>query len=198
MLYASQWCGAFGLQGKIIQYNITSNDSAIINSSRVNIFTSANESFYSMKLAPDKKIYVGHQFTGPTSGYLGVINNPDSLGLSCNYVDSAVYLNGKHCGWGLNNLMEYGTYCNENAGVNELSNNHEITLCPNPTNSSFTITSTSKIKEVKVYNLLGEEMLSSVINNNQSTINISQFTSGIYFAEIKTEQGIVMKKIIKE
>jgi hypothetical protein len=73
-----------------------------------------------------------------------------------------------------------------------------ITLFPNPTSSNFTITSTDKIESVKVYNLIGEEMLITTPNNNQSTININQFSNGIYFVEIKTEKGIVWKKIVKE
>jgi hypothetical protein len=108
MLYASEWVSPPGVDGKLIQYDISSNDSATINNSRVNIFTSASKSLYSLKLAPDRKIYVAQNVV---SGYLGVINDPDSPGMSCNYIDSGIYLNGKHSGWGLNNLMEYGTYC---------------------------------------------------------------------------------------
>jgi hypothetical protein len=49
-----------------------------------------------------------------------------------------------------------------------------------------------------VFNLLGEEVLTTTLINTQSTININQFSKGIYFVEIKTEKGIERKKIIKE
>jgi hypothetical protein len=108
-LYVSKWENQFlGSLGQIIQYDITSNDSAIINNSRVDVFTTSSKNLYSLQLAPDRKIYVGQQ---TNNGYIGVINFPDSAGMSCNYVDNGVYLNGKMSGWGLNNLMEYGNYC---------------------------------------------------------------------------------------
>ena len=84
-------------------------------------------------------------------------------------------------------------------GVSELSNiNSEITLFPNPTSTTFTISATDKIESVKVYNIIGEQLITDIPNNNQSTINISQFSKGIYFAEIKTEKGVVRKKLVKE
>lgn len=54
--------------------------------------------------APDGKMYVAQRW----KGYLGVINNPDSLGLACNYVDSAFNLaNGTMNNWGgLPNFFE--------------------------------------------------------------------------------------------
>ena len=41
-------------------------------------------------------------------------------------------------------------------------------------------------------------MLITTPNNNQSSININQFTKGIYFVEIKTEKDIMRRKIVKE
>ena len=83
-------------------------------------------------------------------------------------------------------------------GIEEYNNDGNFTLFPNPTSSTFTITSTDKIETMKLYNILGELLITETINNNQSTINISQFSKGIYFAEIKTEKGIVRKKVVKE
>jgi len=82
-------------------------------------------------------------------------------------------------------------------GVQEY-NNSEITIFPNPTSSTFTTTSTDKIQTVKIYNIIGELLITETINNTQSTININQFSKGIYFAEIKTEKGVVRKKIVRE
>ena len=59
-----------------------------------------------LQLAPDGKVYVSHK----DDPYLGVINDPDSLGLACNYVDSGIYLNGEQSVFGLPNLIE--TYLN--------------------------------------------------------------------------------------
>ena len=108
MLYASKLnMSGLGSPGLIIQYDVSSNDSATINNSRVDVFTTTSTNLYSMKLAPNRKIYVGHN----QANYIGVINFPDSAGTACNYIDNGVYLGGKTSSWGLNNLMEYGNYC---------------------------------------------------------------------------------------
>jgi hypothetical protein len=54
------------------------------------------------------------------------------------------------------------------------------------------------MESIKVFNIVGEELITTTPNNNQSTININQFSKGIYFVEIKTEKGVVTKKIVKE
>jgi hypothetical protein len=50
-------------------------------------------------------------------------------------------------------------------------------------------------------NFFGQECVyqSSPINNNQSTINISQLPSGIYFIQVTDQnKSIVNRKIVKE
>jgi uncharacterized repeat protein (TIGR01451 family) len=84
------------------------------------------------------------------------------------------------------------------AGINETVAHDEVLIYPNPATSAFTVSSSSKIENIKVFNLLGEEIISNNPNNNQATININQYSSGIYFVQIKTEKGIVMRKIVKE
>ncbi len=85
------------------------------------------------------------------------------------------------------------------AGINQLTNNNVITISPNPTNGVFTIsTEEVKIKEVKIINVLGCEILKQVQNDQSATIDLSDFSKGIYFVEVKTERGIVRKKLIKE
>jgi len=84
-------------------------------------------------------------------------------------------------------------------GIQEINNQQsQIEIFPNPTTTTFTITSSDKIESIKVYNIIGELLFTETPNNTQSTINISQFSKGIYFAEIKTEKGIVRKKVVKE
>lgn len=111
MLYATTWnLPSLGAPGLVIQYDVSSNDSATIDNSRVDVFT-GTKSLFSLKLAPDRKIYVGQQ----ASNYLDVINFPDSAGLACGYAINGIYLDGKIGWWGLNNVMEYNYYCDEEA-----------------------------------------------------------------------------------
>jgi gliding motility-associated-like protein len=52
---------------------------------------------FALQLGPDGKIYVAQKFKTK----LSVINNPNIIGLSCNYQLDAIDLNGKFCGRGL-------------------------------------------------------------------------------------------------
>jgi hypothetical protein len=56
------------------------------------------------------------------------------------------------------------------------------------------------IKEIKIFNPIGECVYqSSPINNNQSTINISQYPVGIYFIQVTDEnKNSINRKIIKQ
>jgi hypothetical protein len=83
-------------------------------------------------------------------------------------------------------------------GIEEYTNDDNITIYPNPATSTFTIESKYQVQSIQIYNLLGEEILNTTPNNNQYTININQFSKGIYFVEIKTENGVVRKKVVKE
>jgi hypothetical protein len=56
----------------------------------------------------------------------------------------------------------------------------------------FNFNETKHIKQVEVYNLLGEEILAQ---GNQKQINLSCFANGIYYARIN---GEVVVKLVKE
>jgi uncharacterized repeat protein (TIGR01451 family) len=78
-------------------------------------------------------------------------------------------------------------------GLNSKSNNQiDFLLYPNPSNGIFNFKDTKNIKQVEVYNLLGEQILSQ---GNQKQINLSCFANGIYYARIN---GEVVVKLVKE
>jgi hypothetical protein len=86
-------------------------------------------------------------------------------------------------------------------GINEIANEDEVSVLPNPCGGELRITNYELgIKEVRVYNMLGSLIRNyeSGIRNKEATIDISSYAKGMYFVEIKTERGVVRKKIIKE
>lgn len=89
--------------GKIYQWDLCAGSSAAIAASGINIGQSANNFNGSMQLGPDKKIYVARYGVS----WVGVINNPNTLGLGCNYVDNGVSLGGKNGSLGLPNFVPY-------------------------------------------------------------------------------------------
>jgi subtilisin family serine protease/PKD repeat protein len=69
-------------------------------------------------------------------------------------------------------------------------------LYPNPASDVVNIKSSFDILEINIYNHKGQVMLSEQVNNTIYQINTSQFTSGLYFFRIETNEGTINKRII--
>ncbi len=79
-----------GIHRKIHQYNLESEDSLTIVNSEIEIvslYGVANE-FGAMQIGPNHRLYIAKN----SHAYLSIIENPDSLGALCNFVDSALFL----------------------------------------------------------------------------------------------------------
>jgi len=75
-------------------------------------------------------------------------------------------------------------------------NAFEFGLYPNPVKEQLFITTSEKIRQLKIFSILGKEML--VANDLQKTIlNISELPSGIYILELLTEKGVSVKRFTK-
>jgi hypothetical protein len=72
------------------------------------------------------------------------------------------------------------------AGINELpAQAAGYNVYPNPANDVLTITSTHEgVKVLSVSNILGQQMNVTRISGKQSSVNISELTSGVYFLSI--------------
>lgn len=84
--------------------------------------------------------------------------------------------------------------------VQEINPQSEIIISPNPNNGTFVIKSETKQSQIEIYNVYGEKIISMSPSGGGAgggiTINLSDQPSGIYFLQLKTEQGIIAKKII--
>jgi len=63
------------------------------------IYETTSQEYEALQLGPDHKIYTSRYQTA----WLGVVNDPDSAGAACNYVDDGVNLLGRVCYLGLPN-----------------------------------------------------------------------------------------------
>lgn len=84
------------------------------------------------------------------------------------------------------------------AEQNEFLNS--ISLYPNPTKDVFDIELKTGIEsfDVEIYNQLGSQLKSThVTYSDKATINISEFSSGIYYVIVKTPMGSVTKRVSK-
>ncbi len=90
------------------------------------------------------------------------------------------------------------------AGVNELADNINIVLSPNPTPSVVALQLDSKINKavtIKIVDLIGRTVLSEnwqiSVGSNQRSVDLNPFNKGVYMVQIVEGKDIVSKKIIK-
>jgi hypothetical protein len=83
-------------------------------------------------------------------------------------------------------------------GVQEVLTETEISLYPNPTTSTATLSGVELSAQLTVYNALGKVVLSQVITEDKTLIDLSQEASEVYLLKIVTTKGIVTKRIVKQ
>jgi len=79
--------------------------------------------------------------------------------------------------------------------VKEISDNTNITVYPNPSVNgifNFSIPNGNGSYQVNVYNVLGQEVNTSVINTPNSAINIGAQAKGIYIYKLITQEGALV------
>ncbi len=159
------------------------------------------------------KLYAGGRFIqtglGVTAKHIAEWNGTnwvevgggaDDLVVSFYAKDSNLYIGGyfTHVGNGIpaNAIARWGP---SHVGVDDISASSttiQLEIYPNPSNGEFTIESTSKIESIKVFNILGETIYQTTKDNLQASINLSSHPKGIYFVQVKTEKGILNRKIV--
>ena len=79
-------------------------------------------------------------------------------------------------------------------GLNELSDNKDFYIYPNPVTDNLQIQTTLPIKEIEITDITGRLLYTTTAK----TINCSSFAKGVYFIKVTTSEGAVVKKFIKE
>ena len=97
--------------------------------------------------------------------------------------------------WGEITKVEFITSLEGNI---ELAENN-FNIYPNPVNDRLYIEAETEIKEVVVYDVYGriQNLRNSETQKLRNSIDATELNSGVYFVKIKTENGEVVKRFIK-
>lgn len=77
------------------------------------------------------------------------------------------------------------------------SNDVSFSLAPNPAKNQITLQTRGKtIENVVIYTAMGEKIFEK--DGTTKSVNVADLSSGLYFLEIKTENGKAIKKFLKE
>ena len=74
-----------------------------------------------------------------------------------------------------------------------------MTIYPNPANDKVHIETEVEIKEIVVYDVYGriQNLRNSETQQLSNTVDVADLNSGIYFVKVVTENGNVVKRIVK-
>ena len=89
------------------------------------------------------------------------------------------------------NVFELHAYFSP-TGVDE--NETSVKVYPNPTKSLVTVEAEG-MTEVSVYNMLGQCLMQKEVADNQTVVDLQHVSEGLYLLRVKTENGIISKRI---
>lgn len=92
--------------------------------------------------------------------------------------------------------IELFKYYDPTLSTNDIEFKNSIAMYPNPTSNLFSIETNQPISKVTIYDVQGKKV--KTFHQSHTSYNIEDLTSGIYFVNIKTDQGETTKKIIKQ
>ena len=95
-------------------------------------------------------------------------------------------------------IIDYKIAWYENFTILEIEDNDkmEFSIYPNPTDGIIYFESISEVVSIKVYDTLGRLVLKK--DSPSNTLDISNLSTGLLFVHIDTDEGSVVKKVIKE
>jgi len=82
------------------------------------------------------------------------------------------------------------------AGIENYNNDANVTLYPNPNNSTFVVTTTELAKTILVTDILGNQLLSIKPTDNTTTISLNMQANGIYFVKIISNNAQTVKRFV--
>jgi hypothetical protein len=86
-----------------------------------------------------------------------------------------------------------------NVGLDEIENDAEMLIYPNPATSNFSIKVpvNAEVIQVRIFNLLGKMVSNKLVYGNEIIVNdISNLSSGSYTVEVKSESRCWKKKLV--
>lgn len=163
--------------------------------------------FYQQQLAPDGRIYMCCTNEGR---YLHVINNPNAVGVDCDFQQHSIQL-PNITGLSLPNFpnMDLGPatsgYCDSIGLVSNtidwsgITGEKGVFLAPNPAHTGFEVRTLNGVDlaSVTIYDMAGRRVQAHNVAAPQCYLNTGDWPNGIYFVNCRTERGEVkVEKIV--
>ena len=166
--------------------------------------TAYTQPYQYLSYVPGTTILVGTGFSG--TGMTAVASSGKSLdnGVTWSQIDTGTYryyvkFINTTTGWASKNFTSGPTdgifKFTGSLGVNKFMANSKIVIYPNPTNSVINFETDQDIISVTIVDVFGRITKKPIQTNNQ--IDVSDLSSGLYYIEINTANGIFIEKFVK-
>ena len=74
----------------------------------------------------------------------------------------------------------------------------QISMYPNPASTNFTIEAKQEMENVAVYNLLGQEVISTIVKSKTATVDVSNLEVGVYLVKTTINGNVSSSRFIKQ
>ena len=138
------------------------------------------------------EIYRDTKYLGETDGLSFVDSNIEhNRAFSYTYSVRPVY---EDCNGSFKSILaQWGV------NVNEYSHNANVNIYPNPANDKIYIVTETEIEDVVVYDVYGRlQDYKTTRLQGSVTVDVTKLNAGIYFIKINTNEGNIVKRIIKQ
>jgi hypothetical protein len=202
-----------------IAYTKLSNFSGLDNLHQIdNAFSVSNNDELTSLIGIDKLTDIGDTLTIVGNNRLAGLNGIDKLNAaSLSYVK--IGYNDSLSACAVKSICDYlaspnGTFeihdnaigCNSQAevdsickilSVEDLTINGRLSVFPNPTSTSITIETNTR-GTLSIFNLNGQQLLQQQITETNTTIDVCEFNSGVYFVQLTSNKSVQVGKFIKQ
>ncbi|HXD94744.1 MAG TPA: T9SS type A sorting domain-containing protein [Bacteroidia bacterium] len=132
------------------------------------------------------------------TSFAGIANwRIDASGFNCNPTQR---LNGNNSTLAAKVKSHSNQNNNRMSGIKQFAANN-VSIYPNPATNALNINFANAVvnkASVKIFSLIGSEVLSAIISDNNLSVDISGLAAGTYMVQISSDNISVTKKIVKE
>ncbi|WP_309640883.1 T9SS type A sorting domain-containing protein [Flavobacterium sp.] len=80
----------------------------------------------------------------------------------------------------------------------DFETDNSVTIAPNPVSNEVIVKADNSIKSIQLYDSQGRIILTHLIDDLVSKIDLSSYSKGIYFIKITTKKGAQVEKLLKD
>lgn len=121
-----------------------------------------------------------------------LVRNPDV------YEPNTTYTASEWTSFASNTCDDLGSHTQNTLSIGDVNDLNNVNFYPNPLKGNQLYFNTKQTLNINLYNILGKKVLTQEVNNTNNTINLNNFSKGVYLVKISNQNQTITKKLIKQ